>query len=212
MTNPALKSVSSAYCIRPETAAKIINDHNPYQGELSFDTPCAARVSRTDGGLAPSAKTAPRTDGGLVGGGALSLTTHKSDDFQKAFSRGPLISSLRPDKYTANVIPTFNINGQVISTPADFARTMLALRSPYNESLKLSDSGDLLRPRTAPEAPRLPLEQRWWAYRRQKLTDRIDMHSEHVKVLQPAAEHALSLVERLAFHCQTAGVGAVWPG
>lgn len=65
------------------------------------------------------------------------LTTLAPEALQTALSKSRKVSSIRPEK-APDQIPTFDIRGQVIRTPADFARTLVALRSPYNESLKIA--------------------------------------------------------------------------
>jgi N12 class adenine-specific DNA methylase/DNA repair protein RadC len=58
-----------------------------------------------------------------------------------AFAQNKTISSLLHD-FVRQDIPSFDIRGAIIQSPADFAAFQLAVRSPYFESLKIAIIGD----------------------------------------------------------------------
>jgi DNA repair protein RadC len=57
--------------------------------------------------------------------------------FKPAFEHGPNVKGTDP-KAAPREIPQYRVNGTVIKTPADFAKTLVSLRSPYSESLKMA--------------------------------------------------------------------------
>ena len=118
--NPAVKAVSSAYGVAPETTAEILEKgkSDPYQGELDLSA-------------LPTQSERPRR-----AGDADSLGTFRAEDFRRDFAERSKVSSIEQSKAPATV-PQYNVNGTVIRSAADFVNTLLALRSPNNESLKV---------------------------------------------------------------------------
>jgi len=135
-----VQAVAVQYEIPPQQLNLLLEKgRQPYQGELSFVAPGqGAAGAGIDGGkLNATGPGSGKSDGGSVEVFGTSLATHKAADFQQDFARNSLVSSIDPSQVADAAVPTYNVNGQKIESPADFARTMLAIRSPYNESLKL---------------------------------------------------------------------------
>lgn len=74
---------------------------------------------------------------------ARALTNLSPEAMKEAFGYSTVVSSIDP-KAAPHAVPQYQVNGTVIRNAADFAKTLIALRSPYSESLKvviLNDDG-----------------------------------------------------------------------
>jgi len=60
-----------------------------------------------------------------------------SDDIRRRIASGERISAVMAE-HVSGEVPSFNIDGQIIANAKDFAVTQLALRSPYQESMKFA--------------------------------------------------------------------------
>lgn len=121
----AVQAVAAQYGVEPAAFREFLADTTPYQPDL-WDPRPARQLPE---------QAAPAVDRRAVRG--VALTTLKAKDFAAEFAAGRRISAIDQSK-TGPTIPTYNVNGTVINSPAEFARTMLALRSPNNESFKVA--------------------------------------------------------------------------
>lgn len=114
-----VEAVAKEYRIPPEDLAQVLDQGNiPYQGELPLSgAPAQAPDVGRPQPVHPLASFAPA-------------------DFAREFAQSSTVSSIDQDQ-APPMVPTYNVNGTVIETPAQFAQTLMALRSPNNESLKV---------------------------------------------------------------------------
>jgi hypothetical protein len=115
-----IQPVAQQYGATPEQISTVFQEgQKAYQAELPLQS----------GG-------APASVAGQSGRGSTSLTTFARKDLAHDFGTGNRISSIDQRK-APPAVPTYNVNGTRIDSPLDFVRTLTALRSPNNESLKV---------------------------------------------------------------------------
>jgi proteasome lid subunit RPN8/RPN11 len=114
-------AVSYGYGVPPETTAQVLEKGQTHAYQTTFDDLPSARSEAGSAGRPRSAD---------------SLTTLGAADFTADFAGTSQVSSIDQSKAPPTV-PTYNVNGTVIRTAADFVKTLLALRSPNNECLKV---------------------------------------------------------------------------
>lgn len=116
-----IQPVGKQYGATPKQVSTILKEGQaPYEGQPSLQPdPSAAGVDGQSGS---------RSD---------SLKTFSTADFARDFSNGNRIVSAIDQSKAPPSVPTYNVNGTVINSPLDFVRTLTALRSPNNESLKV---------------------------------------------------------------------------
>jgi hypothetical protein len=117
-----------------DAATTAISNEAYQQGEL-FAGPEGAGVLPGQ-----SAGSGPDTGAGRLRQNDLAraaLRTLTPEALRAALARRRKISSIEPRRAPLE-IPEFRINGTVIKTPVDFVRTLIGLRSPYVETLKVA--------------------------------------------------------------------------
>lgn len=124
---PVVDSVASQYDVPPGQAAQVLEDSSLY-GTAEGEAADAGRAA----GNAPLSRRLPAGEASRA-----ALSTLNSAELKAAFEVTDKVSSIEPTR-APMAVPVFQINGTIINGPADFARTLIALRSPYNESLKVA--------------------------------------------------------------------------
>jgi DNA repair protein RadC len=128
--NPVLqetvKGVSSMYGVTPEQVQQVLKDEGQY--------PLFGPSPSSPSGAGRPGPPASRTKAEQA---RAALSTLSAEELSKALEIESKVSSIDPKKAPTG-IPQYNVNGTVIKSAADFARTLLPLRSPYAESLKIA--------------------------------------------------------------------------
>ena len=145
---PALAGLGSLYGIDPNDLQAVLRDHRAYQQSFDFKAPAkgskpvpAVPQKATAAAAGPGLVTAPQAGQSP----ALSCSAEATREalktlnplaLSRAFGHNTLVSSIDPTS-APHEVPQYRVNGTVIQSPADFAKTLIALRSPYSESLKV---------------------------------------------------------------------------
>lgn len=124
----------------PDYAARLTE---AYQQELQLPGQPAGAPAQAEAGALSRGAREVRSQGGTreVIRKALTrraLATLALEPIKNAFERtkGNRLSSLDVKKFVEQM-PAYNVVGQKIENPVDFAKTLVGLRSPYQESLKI---------------------------------------------------------------------------
>lgn len=127
---PVLHSVTSLYGIAPETAAQILKDPQVYEQAV---LPISSEAPAVPGRPAQPRQSALARRRER----AEALATLEPGALNAALQQNPRLSAIDP-KAAPHTIPQYRVNGTIINGSGDFARTLISLRSPYSESLKVA--------------------------------------------------------------------------
>ena len=128
----AADGVASMYGIQPDKLNEGGKKQQAYQTDFLDLQPARGQVAGA-GNWESSADTG-RQQRDAAG---TALTTLATGDLDAAFKHGNVVSSIDP-KAAPHELPQYRVNGTRIITPEDFAKTLVALRSPFSESLKIA--------------------------------------------------------------------------